>query len=145
MSEINLIECAPPLSFFVYSFVHSLHQISIIFWSTSGNIVFLKFSMIVCGLLIKKVQFYSLFPLFLLGSPVLKKQAPRTMSTLHEDTNVEEAEAIIEAKSHGKVPEDKCQSAAAPPQRPSILLDKSSSHQPQHEVSRLLSCTKILQ
>lgn len=93
----------------------------------------------------KKVQFYSLFPLFLLGSPVLKKQAPRTMSTLHEDTNVEEAEAIIEAKSHGKVPEDKCQSAAAPPQRPSILLDKSSSHQPQHEVSRLLSCTKILQ
>ena len=107
--------------------------------------MFLNFSIIVCGLLIKKVHFYSLFPLFLLGSPVLKKQAPRTMSTLHEDTNVEEAEAIIEAKSHGKVPEDKCQSAAAPPQRPSILLDKSSSHQPQHEVSRLLSCTKILQ
>ena len=76
---------------------------------------------------------------------MLKKQAPRTMSTLHEDTNVEEAEAIIEAKSHGNVPEDKCQSAAAPPQRPSILLDKSSSHQAQHEVSRLLSCTKILQ
>ena len=73
--------------------------------------------------------------LFCVGSPVLKKQAPRTMSTLHEDTNVEEAEAIIEATSHGKVPEDKCQPAA--PQRPSALLDKSQLQQ-QQEVSRLV-------
>ena len=65
------------------------------------------------------------------------------MSTLHEDTNVEEAEAIIEATSHGKVPEDKCQPAA--PQRPSALLDKSQLQQ-QQEVSRLdcVICVKML-
>ena len=62
---------------------------------------------------------------------MLKKpaQVAPTMSTLHEDANVEEAE---EAKAEAedvmeaslKVPEDKCQLQAASSHRPSALLDK---------------------
>ena len=63
------------------------------------------------------------------GSPVLKKQAPRTMSTLHEDANVEEAEA--EAIDAATKTEDKCQPGIAQIHiRPSALSVKSQQQLP---------------
>ena len=65
------------------------------------------------------------------GSPVLKKQAPRTMSTLHEDANVEEAEAEAIDAATKVVPEDKCQPGIAQIHiRPSALSVKSQQQLP---------------
>ena len=82
------------------------------------------------------------------GSPVLKKQAPRTMSTLHEDANVEEAEAEaidVEAAAAATkvVPEDKCQPGIAQIYiRPSALSVKSQQQPPdnvsRHNISAIL-------
>ena len=61
----------------------------------------------------------------------MKKQAPRTMSTLHEDANVEEAEAEAIDAATKVVPEDKCQPGIAQIHiRPSALSVKSQQQLP---------------
>ena len=97
----------------------------------------LFFLQIILKNLISIILRISYFNFIIPGSPVLKKQAPRTMSTLHEDANVEEAEAEaidVEAAAAAAtkvVPEDKCQPGIAQIHiRPSALSVKSQQQLP---------------